>query len=78
MHLSVALDPEEYYDAPGQTKSSSELAEYLEYYNRPENVRDFRHFSNDEKRLIFYFRKLARIDREEVVAITRLKAQRAR
>lgn len=76
LHLSIELDEDVYYDAPQPTASSRELAGYLDYLNDPKNQKKLRFHTEAEKELLYYFSLLAEDDREELIAIAKLKVQR--
>ena len=40
LHLSVELDRNVYYEAPGPSKTSEDLSAYLEYFNDPRNQKN--------------------------------------
>ena len=37
LHLSIDLDKNIYYEAPGPTQSSDDLTAYLDFFNNPSN-----------------------------------------
>lgn len=76
MHLSVELDENEYYDAPCPTPSSQQLASYLDYLNNPKNRKKFQFHSDLEKELLYYFSLLSEDDKEELIAIAKIKTQK--
>ena len=57
LHLSVELDRNIYYEAPGPYKTSEDLSAYLEYFNNPRNQKKYQYHSNLEKELLYYFEK---------------------
>ena len=73
MHLSVELDENEYYDAPRPTPSSRQLASYLDYLNDPKNRKKLQFQSDLEKELLYYFSLLSEEDKEELIAIAKIK-----
>ncbi len=76
--LTVEVDRDVYYDAPGPSQSTEDVREFLEYFNNPANMKRFRNFSNLERELFYYFEKISEEDRKEVVAITKMKAHKNR
>ena len=58
MHLTLQIDRDVSYDAPTPTSSSSELSEYLEFYNNPANRKKYMFTSTLEKEFLFYFPSL--------------------
>ncbi len=76
MHLTVELDENEYYDAPCPTRSSRQLASYLDYLNEPMNRKKLQFHSDLEKELLFYFSLLPEEEREELVEIAKIKTQK--
>ena len=73
MHLTMELDPDEYYDAPSPSENSLLLSDYLAYFNESENIKRFRSFDNLERELIFYFEKLPENDKKEIIEIAKMK-----
>ncbi len=78
MQLTVDIDRDVYYDAPGPTQTSEDLAEFLEYFNDPRNVRKYQHFSNLEKELLYWFEKITEDDKRELIEFAKIKAHRQR
>ena len=59
LHLSIDLDKNIYYEAPGPTQSSDDLAAYLDFFNNPSNQKKFHyktlyHFHNSLLNQAFY------------------------
>lgn len=73
MHLSVELDENEYYDAPCPTASSKLLASYLDYLNDPKNRKKLQFHTDLERELLYYFSLLSEDDKEELIAIAKIK-----
>lgn len=78
LQLTIELDRDIYYDAPAPTKSSEDVREFIEFFNNPTNVKRFRNFSNLERELFYYFQKISEVDKKELVAIAKMKAQKDR
>lgn len=78
MQLTVELDPNVYYDAPGLTQSGEDLAGFLEYFNSPSNQKKYRLFNNLEKELLYYFEKISDTDKREIIEFTKIKAHRGK
>ena len=76
LHLSVELDRNVYYDAPGPSQSSVDLAAYLEFFNDPHNKRKYQYNTNLEKELLYYFQTLSDSDKKELIEITKIKAKK--
>ena len=38
LHLTIDIDREESYDAPAPTQASTDLSEFLEFFNDPSNI----------------------------------------
>ena len=76
LHLSVELDRNVYYEAPGPSKTSEDLSAYLEYYNDPRNQKKFRYNSNLEKELLLFFQMISDHDKREIIEFTKIKAKR--
>ncbi len=78
LQLTIELDRDVYYDAPAPTQSSEDVRDYIEFFNNPTNVKRFRNFSNLERELFYYFQKISEVDKKELVAIAKMKAQKDR
>lgn len=75
-HLTLDIDRDVYYDIPAPTQSTEEVRGFIEYFNNPVNAKRFRNFSDFERELFYFFSKISDQDKEEVVAIARMKAYR--
>lgn len=75
LHLSVELDRNVYYEAPGPSKTSEDLSAYLEYFNDPRNQKKFQYNSNLEKELLYYFQMISDHDKREIIEFTKIKAK---
>ena len=75
LHLSVELDRNVYYEAPGPSKTSEDLSAYLEYFNDPRNQKKFQYNSNLEKELLYYFKMISDHDKREIIEFTKIKAK---
>ena len=64
LHLSIDLDKNIYYEAPGPTQSSDDLAAYLDFFNNPSNQKKFQYNTNLEKELLYYFQKITDSDKK--------------
>ena len=73
LHLSVELDRNIYYEAPGPSQSSDDLAAYLEYFNDPKNQKKYQYHTNLEKELLYYFQKITDKDKRELIEIAKIK-----
>ena len=78
IQLSFEIDRDIYYDAPGPTQSSDELAAYLDFFNNPKNQRKFQNNTNLEKELLYYFEKITDEDKKEIIEFTKIKANKRR
>ncbi|MCM1217191.1 MAG: helix-turn-helix domain-containing protein [Roseburia sp.] len=76
MQLIVDVDRDINFDAPQPTKSSEELAKYLEYFNSPQNKKKFQLFDNLEKELIYYFERMSDDDKHELIEIAKIKSRK--
>ena len=76
LHLSIDLDKNIYYEAPGPTQSSDDLAAYLDFFNNPSNQKKFQYNTNLEKELLYYFQKITDSDKKEIIEFTKNKAQK--
>jgi transcriptional regulator with XRE-family HTH domain len=76
MHLTLQIDWDISYDAPQPTSSSSELSEYLEFYNNPANRKKYMFTSTLEKEFLFYFQKMSEEDKKEMIEFAKIKARK--
>ena len=76
LQLTIELDRNIYYDAPAPTQSSESLAEYLEYFNNPNNQKKYQYCTTLEKEILFYFEKLSEMDKKEMIEFTKIKARK--
>jgi transcriptional regulator with XRE-family HTH domain len=76
MHMTLQIDRDVSYDAPKPTSSSSELSEYLEFYNIPENRKKYMFTSTLEKEFLFYFQKMSEEDKKEMIEFAKIKAHK--
>ena len=76
LHLSIDLDKNIYYEAPGPTQSSDDLAAYVDFFNNPSNQKKFQYNTNLEKELLYYFQKITDSDKKEIIEFTKIKAQK--
>ena len=76
IQLTLSLDRNIYYDAPAPTQSGEILDDFLKYLNSPENQKKYQHFTYLEKELLYYFNKLAEIDKKEIIEFTKIKARK--
>ena len=78
MQLTTTLDPELYYNAPHPSQNSVDIAGFLDYFNKPDNLKRFKTFSNLEKELFYYFDRLpSDDDKKEIIEIIKVKLRRA-
>lgn len=78
MHLTIDIDRQEYFEAPVPTPETDEINEFLSFCNEHPNKTRYQFFTIEEKRLMFYFEKLNASDRDEIIEIARLKANKYR
>ena len=78
LHLSIDLDKNIYYEAPGPTQSSDDLAAYLDFFNNPSNQKKFQYNTNLEKELLYYFEKISDDDKKEIIEFTKIKAHKTK
>jgi len=76
LHLSMSFNENEFYEAPGPSRSSDNLADYLEYFNNPHNHKKYQYHSNLEKELLYYFQKMSEEDKKELIEISKIKANK--
>ncbi len=73
LHLSLLLDPDEYYDAPDPTESSLNISDYLSFMNDKGNQNKYGLLADDEKKLLFLYAQLSHKDQEELIEIAKIK-----
>ena len=78
IQLTLVLDRDIYYDAPGPTQSSDDLAAFLDFFNNPKNQKKFQNNTNLEKELLYYFEKISHEDKKEIIEFTKIKANKRR
>ena len=71
--LSIEFDEKVFYEAPGPSQSSDDLAAYLEYFNNPKNQKKYQYHTNLEKELLYYFQKITDKDKRELIEIAKIK-----
>lgn len=76
MHLTLQIDRDISYDAPKPTSSTSELSEYLDFYNNPANRKKYMFLSTLEKEFLFHFNKMTEEDKKEMIAFAKIKARK--
>lgn len=76
LHLTINIDRDESYDAPAPTDTSSDLSEFLDFFNDPANKKKYIFHSNLEKELLFYFDKISEEDKKEIIEFTKIKARK--
>lgn len=74
LHLSLSLDPDEYYDAPSPTESSISISDYLDFMNDEKNKKKYGNLDESEKKLIFLYNQLSSKDQNELIEIAKIKA----
>ena len=55
------------------TNTDNELSDFLDYFSQPRNENRFKFFSAEEKELIYYFQKLPKSEKKELIDIAKLK-----
>lgn len=75
LYLSIEFDKNVFYEAPGPSKSSDDLSDYLNYFNEPLNVRKYQYNTNLEKELLYYFQQITEKDKRELIEIAKIKSQ---
>lgn len=76
MQLTIDIDRNIYYDAPGPTPSYQDLTGFLEYFNNPNNQKKYQMFNNLERELLYYFEKISEPDKKEIIEFTKIKARK--
>lgn len=76
MHLTMNVDRTISYDAPVPTQSSTDLGEYLAFFNNPSNKKKYYFNTNLERELLFYFDKISEEDKKEIIEFTKIKARK--
>ena len=75
MRLTSELDRNIYYEAPGPSKASEDLAAYLDFFSNPKNQKKYQYNTNLEKELLYYFQKITDKDKREIIEFTKIKAR---
>ena len=70
--VSEELEEYNYYSIPQNT----DLSDYLDYLNNPNNSKKFHLLNRFEKELLYYFEKLSESDRKEIIEFTKIKANK--
>ena len=76
LHLTIDIDRDESYDAPAPTQTSTDLAEFLEFFNEPSNKKKYMFNTNLERELLFYFDKISEEYKKEIIEFTKIKAKK--
>ena len=76
LQLTIDVDRSISYDAPLPTSSSNELSGLLEYFNLPGNKKKYQYNTVLEKELLYYFEKLSKDDKQEIIEFTKIKANK--
>ena len=76
MQISINIDRVCFYDFPGQTLSSENLDNFLEYCNNPTNQKKYQYHSILEKELLYYFEKISDEDKKEMIEFMKIKAKK--
>ncbi len=76
LHITLEINRDVSYDAPSPTSASSELSEYLEYFNNPVNRKKYMFTSTLEKEFLFYFQKMSDEDKKEMIEFAKIKARK--
>ena len=74
--FTIDIDREESYDAPAPTQASTDLSEFLEFFNDPSNKKKYMFNTNLERELLFYFDKISDEDKKEIIEFTKIKARK--
>ena len=76
LHLTIDINRDISYDAPTPSQTSTDLAEFLEFFNDPTNKKKYMFHTNLEKELLFYFDKISEEDKKEIIEFTKIKARK--
>ncbi|MCD7825893.1 MAG: helix-turn-helix domain-containing protein [Clostridiaceae bacterium] len=76
LHASLKLDENVYYDAPVPTQSSTDLTDFLEYFNTPAAIKKYQQFTFQEKELLYYYNKMSDCDKEDILEFIKMRANR--
>lgn len=76
LHLTVDINRDISYDAPIPSQTSTDLSEFLEFFNDPANRKKYMFHTNLEKELLFYFNKISEEDKKEIIEFTKIKARK--
>ena len=76
LHLIIDIDWEVSYVALAATQASTDLSEFLEFFNDPSNKKKYMFNTNLERELLFYFDKISDEDKKEIIEFTKIKARK--
>ena len=76
LHLKNEYSRKYHTGAPAPTDTSSDLSEFLDFFNDPANKKKYIFHSNLEKELLFYFDKISEEDKKEIIEFTKIKARK--
>ena len=76
MQHTVNLDPDMYYDANVPSEIGTELDDYIDFLQKPENKQRLKYLSNSERELIYYFEKVDELDKWELIEFTKVLARK--
>ncbi len=76
LHLTLDIDRDVSYDAPEPTRSSEDLSAFLEYFMNPNNQKRYQCFGKLEKELLYYFERLPKDDKQEIIEFTKIKTRK--
>lgn len=76
LHLTIDINRDISYDAPVPSQTSTDLSEFLEFFNNPANRKKYMFHTNLEKELLFYFNKISEEDKKEIIEFTKIKARK--
>ena len=76
LHLTIDINRDISYDAPIPSQTSTDLAEFLEFFFYFTNKKKYMFHTNLEKELLFYFDKISEEDKKEIIEFTKIKARK--
>ena len=75
LHLTIDIDGEGILRCACANTASTDLSEFLEFFNDPSNKKKYMFNTNLERELLFYFDKISDEDKKEIIEFTKIKAK---
>lgn len=55
---------------------ATNIAQYIEFINSPDNVKKYQRLDRYEKEIVYYFSKISVDDKKEIIEFTKIKAKK--